>query len=131
PTSGEIATGPGQLQHGDDAAQVTPSSPIGPDRITPDPTLPVKEQDPAKPTPVLLVTTADTSVYRGDSLHVEGIVRVAGKPLGNHRVDVFLSPAGARGEGSIGIGYAVTAADGTFRADLPVPGSVDLARYEI
>jgi hypothetical protein len=103
----------------------------GPDRITPDPTLPAKTQDPKKATPELLVTTADDRVFRGDFIHVEGIVRVGGKGLPNHRVDVFLAPAGRGGEGSIGIGPAVTRADGTFSADLPVPGSLDLARYEI
>lgn len=110
---------------GDDADNVVP------DRITPDPTLPAKVQDPAKATPTLLVTTADTSAYRGDFIHVEGIVRVDGKGLANHRVDVFLAPAGSGGEGSIPLGPAVTRADGTFSADLPVPGSLSLARYEI
>jgi hypothetical protein len=107
------------------------SNTAAPDRITPDPTLPTKAQDPKKATPELLVTTADTSVFRGDFIHVEGVVRVDGKGLPNHRVDVFLAPAGSGGEGSIGLGPAVTRPDGSFSADLPVPGTLDLARYEI
>lgn len=136
PTSGEIATGPSP-QRGSgggsaaDSALVDPNAPIGPDRITPDPTKPVTPQDPTKPTPELLVTSADTSAFRGDALRVQGMVRVDGKAIGNHRVDVFLSPAGAGGEGSIAIGYAVTATDGTFKTELSVPANVDLARYEI
>jgi transglutaminase-like putative cysteine protease len=135
PTSGQIATGPGQMTgngsgNGSGAAP-DPSSPIGPDRITPDPTKPVKRNDPTKPTPVLAVASADTSAYRGDNLRVQGYAQVGKKGIANHRVDVFLAPAGARGEGSIPIGYAVTASDGTFNVDLVVPAQVDLIRYEI
>lgn len=107
------------------------STTAAPDRITPDPTLPTKSQDPKKATPELLVTTADTSAFRGDFIHVEGIVRVDGKGLANHRVDVFLAPAGSNGEGSIALGPAVSRPDGMFSADLPVPGNLELARYEI
>lgn len=124
PPSGAIG------QYGTGPSGTESTTPV-PDRIAPDPTLPAKARDPAKATPSLLVTTADTSAYRGDFLHVEGIVRVGGKGLANHRVDVFLAPAGGGGEGSILLGPAVTRDDGTFSADLPVPGSLDLARYEI
>ncbi len=102
-----------------------------PDRITPDPTLPAKQQDPKKATPVLLVTAADTSAFRGDFIHVEGVVRVDGKGLPNHRVDVFLAPAGRGGEGSLSLGPAITRTDGGFSVDLPVPATLDLDRYEI
>ncbi len=119
--------------------QAPPSGAIGqqasdattPDRITPDPTLPVQPQDPAKPTPELLVTSSDTSAFRGDFVHVEGVVRVAGKGLADRRVDVFLAPAGRGGEGAIALGPAVTRPDGGFSTDLPVPAALDLARYEI
>jgi hypothetical protein len=107
------------------------ATPPGPDTITPDPTKPVKQQDPKKATPELLVTAADTSAYRGAFIHVEGVVRVDGKGLPNHMVNVFLAPAGSGGEGSIPLGPAVTRTDGGFSADLPVPGTLDLARYEI
>ena len=102
-----------------------------PDRITPDPTLPTKAPDPKKATPELLVTAADTSAFRGSFIHVEGIVRVGGKGLPNHRVEVFLAPAGSGGERAISLGPAVTRPDGGFSADLPLPGTLDLARYEI
>jgi hypothetical protein len=102
-----------------------------PDRITPDPTLPAKQQDPKKATPVLTVTAADTSVFRGDFIHVEGVVRNDGKGIPNHRIDVFLAPAGKGGEGSISLGPAITRNDGGFSVDLPVPGTLELSRYEI
>jgi hypothetical protein len=102
-----------------------------PDRITPDPTLPAKQQDPKKATPVLTVTAADGSAFRGDFIHVEGIVRVDSKGVPNHRIDVFLAPAGKGGEGSISLGPAITRTDGGFSVDLPVPGTLDLDRYEI
>jgi transglutaminase-like putative cysteine protease len=140
PTSGQIAAGPGK-QNGTGGGSGTGSgtgsnaladnSPIGPDRISPDPTKQVKPQDPTKPVPSLGVTTADTSVFRGDALRVQGTATFGGKPIPNHRVDIFLSPAGAGGEGSIPVGYGVTGADGTFKVEVNVPPTVDLARYEI
>jgi len=121
-TSG-TGTGTGQGSTGSGGA--------APDRISPDPGLPVKTQDPKKPTPDLLVTQSDTSAYRGDALHVEGLVRVAGKGLPNHRVNVFLSPAGRGGQGALAVGHALTRADGTFSTDVTVPAGIDLARYEV
>jgi transglutaminase-like putative cysteine protease len=103
----------------------------GPDRISPDPNLPVKSQDPRKPTPDLLVTQADTTAFRGDQFHVEGLVRVGGKGLANHRVNIFLAPAGRGGEGAIAIGHALTRNDGTFSTEVPVPPGIDLAKYEV
>jgi hypothetical protein len=102
-----------------------------PDRITPDPTLPHVAQDPHKQTPRLLVTQAATSAYRGDLLHVEGIARVETRPLADHVVAVYLSPAGENGQHPVQIGSAKTAADGTFRVDLPVPSGLSLSTYEI
>jgi hypothetical protein len=134
PTSGQIAAGPGK-QNGSGAGLGTDAladnSPIGPDRISPDPTKPVKPQDPAKPTPTLSVVSSDTSVFRGDALRVEGVANAGGKGIPNHRVDIFLSPAGAGGEGSIAVGYGVTDAGGRFKAEVNVPPTVDLASYEI
>ncbi len=101
------------------------------DRISPDPSLPVKSQDPKKKTPELLVTSSDSSAFRGDFLRVEGIVRVGTKGLPDHHVNVWLAPAGRSGAGSVWLGNAVTRKDGTFTADLSVPGSLDLARYEV
>lgn len=106
-------------------------APLTPDRITPDPSLPAVTQDPKKPTPKLLVTTASTSAYRGDLIHIEGIVRAEGKPIADRVVYVFLSPAGTNGSHPIQIGSPKTGADGTFRVDLPLPGQLDLSSYEI
>jgi len=102
-----------------------------PDRITPDPSLPAVTQDPKKPTPKLLVTSASTSAYRGDLIHVEGLVRAEGKALPDRVVYVFLSPAGRNGANPIQIGSPKTGADGTFRVDLPLPPQLDLSTYEI
>jgi hypothetical protein len=134
PTSGQIAAGPGKLDGNGSGAgsnALADNSPIGPDRISPDPTKPVKPQDPKKPTPSLSVVSSDDSVFRGDALRVEGVANAGGKPIANHRVDIFLSPAGAGGQGSIPVGYGVTGPDGRFRAEVNVPPTVDLARYEI
>jgi len=125
--TGEQKLGPGSAGDPTDVAD----NPFGTDRITPDPTAPVKEQDPTKPTPELLVTTADTSAFRGDALHVEGSARARGKGIPNHRVDVYLAPQGLGGQGSKAIGYAITGPDGTFKVDLQVPSNLDLAKYEI
>ena len=88
-------------------------------------------RDPKKPSPQLTVTTADDHAFRGADVHVEGRVRVGAKPLPDHTVDVFLSPAGSGGSGSIFLGRAVTEADGTFRADFAVPPTVALMAYDI
>ncbi len=102
-----------------------------PDRITPDPTLPVVTQDPKKGSPRLLVTQAATTGYRGDVIHIEGLVRVDGRPLPDHLVRVYLAPAGEGGKNSIPIGPAKTGADGTFRDDFSLPPSLHLTTYEI
>ncbi|MFT3699199.1 MAG: transglutaminase domain-containing protein [Kofleriaceae bacterium] len=106
-------------------------APMTPDRITPDPSLPAVTQDPKKPTPKLLVTQASASAYRGDVIHVEGRASADGRPLGDHVVYVFLSPAGTNGARPIQIGSPKTNADGTFRVDLPLPAQLDLSTYEI
>ena len=64
------------------------------------------------------------------SIHVEGVVRT-GKPLADHVVYVYLSPAGENGAHPVPIGSVKTGADGTFRADLPLPPQLDLSTYEI
>jgi len=135
PASGQIGKGGGDASgsgagSGSGGKQTAKNS-VGPDRITPDPTAPVKDPDPKKKTPSLSITTADTSAFRGDYLHVEGIARVEGKGIGNHRVDIHLAPAGSDGKGATNIGYAVTRPDGTFSADVQVPSVLDLSRYEI
>ena len=103
----------------------------GPDRILPDQGLPVVSKDPKKKSPRLIVTLADEHAFRGDQLHIEGAATVGGRALPDHTVDVFLSPAGKGGSGSILLGRAVTASDGGFRADFPVPPGIGLASYDI
>jgi Transglutaminase-like superfamily len=103
----------------------------GPDRILPDQGLPTVTRDPKKQSPVLSVTLADEHAFRGDQLHVEGRVAVAGKGLPDHTVDVFLSPAGHGGSASILLGRAATNPDGTFRADFALPPNLSLAPYDI
>jgi hypothetical protein len=102
-----------------------------PDRILPDQSLPVVTKDPRKPSPILIVTSADERAYRGAQLHVEGRATAAGKPLPDHTVDVFLSPLGHAGANSIFVGRAVTDADGAFRSDFPVPLPIGPAPYDI
>jgi len=118
PASGALGNGSG-------------SSSGGPDRISTDQNLQKVPPDPKKVTPQLVVTLADQSAYRGDLIHVEGIVRANGQPLGSHVIRVFMSPTGESGSHSIELGTATTAADGTFRQDYVVPGSLTLASYEL
>jgi transglutaminase-like putative cysteine protease len=101
------------------------------DRITPDPRLDVVAPDPQKPTPTLHVTRSDVSAYRGDAIHVEGVVQVNGKGVGDRVIDVYLAPAGERGKNPIELGRVTSRADGTFRADLVVPPATALATYEV
>jgi hypothetical protein len=119
PASGSLGAGPGS------------ASQSGPDRITPDPTLPAVAQDPKKPTPALLVTQASENAYRGDVIHVEGSARVDGQGLANHVIDIYLAPAGEDGHNATHIGTATTDKAGVFRGDYTVPGSLGLSAYEI
>jgi hypothetical protein len=108
-----------------------PGSAAAPDRILPDQSLPVVTRDPKKPSPRLSVTTADDHAFRGASIHVEGRAQAGSKPLPDHTVDVFLSPAGSGGAGSVFLGRAVTEANGTFRADFALPPTLALMSYDI
>lgn len=103
----------------------------GPDRITPDPTLPAVQHDPRKGTPELEVLDADASAYRGGAVRIAGRVQVNGKAIPDHPVDVYLAPRGLRGEKSELLGRVVTGADGTFRQELSVPAKLGLDTYEI
>ena len=101
------------------------------DRITPDPTLPTAEHDPRKGSPELEVIGADASGYRGGNVQISGRVIVGGKGIPDHPVDVFLSRKGRNGAEPTLLGRAVTAADGTFRQDFSIPGTLSLDTYEI
>ncbi len=122
PASGAIGSGAGSGRG---------SGGVGPDSILPDVTLPAVAMDPKKKNPKLEVTSADASAYRGGVLHVEALARVEGKPLPDHGIDVYLSPAGLHGASSKPLGRAVTGADGTFRQDFSIPAGTNLATYEI
>jgi hypothetical protein len=102
-----------------------------PDHILPDQGLPAVSRDPRKQSPVLLVTLSSDKALRGDVIHIEGSAMVAGRPLADHTVDVFLAPAGRLGSGSILIGRAVTGVDGMFRGDFDVPPTLELRTYDI
>ena len=86
--------------------------------------------DPAKITPVVAITLADTVGYRGELLRVEGRVDAAGVAVPGVRVDVMLVRAGTRGD-AIPIGRGATAPDGTFSIEADLPADLDLAAYEI
>ena len=101
------------------------------DRISPDQSLPVVTRDPKKQSVALVVTLADDHAFRGDQIHVEGRASAAGKPLPDHAVDVFLSPAGRGGASSVLLGRSATGADGTFRGDFAIPPTINLAAYDI
>jgi hypothetical protein len=107
------------------------SGATGPDRITPDPSLPVVPHDPKKGTPELEVLDAAASAYRGATVQITGRANVNGKALPDHPVDIYLSPKGLRGGSPVPLGRAVTAADGTFHQDFTIPAQLDLATYEI
>jgi transglutaminase-like putative cysteine protease len=104
---------------------------LGADRILPDQSLPTVTRDPKKRSLKLAVTTADDHAFRGDQLHVEGGAYIADKGVPDHPVDVFLSPAGRGGSGSILLGRTITNTDGTFRDDFPIPPAINLANYDI
>jgi hypothetical protein len=132
------ALGPGQGASGDYGSLL--GSGAGPDKPpagnTPDTPGPgaagsPHAPDPQKSTPTLTVTSADTSGYRGETLHVEGRVDTAGGPQGNRRVDIYLAPVGKGGDGSTLIGHSVTGTSGTFAADVDLPASLDLSTYEL
>jgi len=103
----------------------------GPDRITPDPSLPVVPHDPKKGSPELEVLSADASGYRGAAVRIAGRVTVNGKAIPDHPVDVYLSPRGLHGASPVALGRAVTSADGTFHQDFQIPRDLELASYEI
>src|SRR5262249_51358639 len=102
-----------------------------PDRITPDPGLPVVPHDPKKKLVDLEVIDAAASAYRGGSVEIAGRVQSEGKGIPSHTVDVYLSPKGQNGAKASLLGRAVTGADGTFRQGFQIPAQLDLKTYEI
>lgn len=103
----------------------------GPDRITPDPGLPVVQHNPRKKIPELEVLEAAPTAYRGAAVDIGGRVHVGGKGIPAHTVDVYLSPKGENGAKAVLLGRAMTRADGTFRQQFSIPAQLDLRTYEI
>ena len=133
PASGDVAGGGGQGGFGGSGSgdgSGSGASNGATDHVSPDSNLPAVTPKPSKQTPVLVVTSADASAYRGGPLHVQGTVRAAGKPLADHVVQVWIAPAGRRRD-SILLGTVTTRGDGTFDAQLAVPAKTSLETYDI
>jgi hypothetical protein len=99
--------------------------------IAPGDDQPTTAADPAKATPTLSITLADPQGYRGETLHVEGRVDGRRGGVANLRVDVFLAPIGRGGADAILIGRGSSDGDGRFTIDADLPGTLDLATYEL
>lgn len=102
-----------------------------PSPFAPDSTAPTQTANPQKQSPTLVVTRASGSAYRGDSLYVEGVVRLGKRALGNHLVTVHLALAGGSGADTVYLGSLRSSADGRFQGNLPVPPDLTLSRYEV
>ncbi len=131
PPSGSFGPGPGSGSGSGSGSLAGAGSDDPNNRISPNPGLPAVAPNPAKPTPRLAITLADSHAYRGDAIHVEGLANIGQKPLADHVVDIYIAPAGGHGRQESFLGYAKTAADGTFRVDLAVPAELKLQTYEL
>jgi hypothetical protein len=123
---GGDGTGSGSGGKGNDSASSDPQ-----DHITPDQDLPASAQDPKRLSPQLVVNVADTSVYRGQTISVQGSIAVGGNPLPDRMIEIFVSPSGNRGKNAVSLGRVVSDRNGHFEAKLTVPGEVQLRRHEI
>ncbi len=128
PPSGAVGQGSGV---GNGSGNGSGASPTPQDTILPDVNLPAVAMDPKKQNPKLEITLANPSAYRGGVIRIEGRASVDGKALADHPVDVYISPSGARGAQSKGLGRATTSADGSFRQDFTIPSTISLAVYEV
>jgi transglutaminase-like putative cysteine protease len=133
--NGAPGSGPGSgLGSGSGSGSGSASSPPDPDttgRITPDKSKPVARADPAKRTPVLTITSAATSAYRGGKLHVEGRAVDGSAPLPSRPIDIYLSQSGSHGANALFLKRVLTGADGTFSVDVEVPAKAKLAPHEL
>ncbi|MBX3161606.1 MAG: transglutaminase domain-containing protein [Deltaproteobacteria bacterium] len=123
--------GPGAGSAGGTGSNAGGTGPSGGTNITPDPRLPQAPKDPHKDDPRLDILDWSASAYRGASLRVAAYIHVGTRPLVNHPIDVYIAPAGKKGENSIPLGRAVTGPDGKFNQEFTVPSSVGLAAYDI
>ena len=87
--------------------------------------------DPQKRLTSVAITLADSRGYRGESIHVEGVVSDQDGGLGNTRVDLFVAPKGRGGNGGRLIGRGATDRDGRFVVDADLPADLDLRTYEL
>jgi protocatechuate 3,4-dioxygenase beta subunit len=78
------------------------------------------------------VSDVDATGFRGEAVRVRGTITGAdGKPVGGVAVNVYLAPAGSSGDGARLVGQTVTAPDGSFQAQVDLPGDLELGRHEV
>ena len=53
------------------------------------------------------------------------------RPVGGLRVDIWMAPLGKHGEDAELVGHTVTAADGSFHAQVGLPDNLPLQEYEV
>lgn len=107
----------------DDTASLAPGNDL--------PAIPDKAREGKKATSIA-VTGATPVGFRGEAIEVSGEVRGDdGRGLGGMAVDLYLAPAGQGGNGAQLVGRTVTAADGSFSAEVVVPYGVSLAPHEV
>ena len=133
PASGDFGNrgGGGGAGSGSGDQRAAPTNDDPQDHITPDQDLPAAAADPKKKSPRLQITLADASVYRGNALTIEGTIDAVGAPLGDRMIEIFVAPAGSNGKNAVSLGRVVSDRNGHFRAQLPVPATVQLRRHEI
>ncbi len=78
----------------------------------------------------LVIDTVDRKAFRGEVLRIHGHAGDGGGPEGL-RVDIYLAPAGSRGEGARAVGQTATDADGKFSVAVELPLDVLLGSYEV
>jgi transglutaminase-like putative cysteine protease len=79
----------------------------------------------------LEVSYVDPNAFRGETMTVRGRLTSEGKGLGGQRVDLYLAPAGRKGNEAHFIDRTVTDPDGEFTVFAQVPGELELQGYEV
>ena len=79
----------------------------------------------------IAVSTVDAVGFRGESVRVSGRLESGGRGVGGLRVDLYLAPAGAGGDGARFVGQTVTEADGRFSAAIDLPADLPLGKQEV
>ena len=92
---------------------------------------PRAEPIPGKRLLSLIIDSVDKSGYRGEVMRVSGHAEgPAGAPEGL-RVDVYLAPAGGKGDGARIVGQAVTDGNGGFSLAAELPADLGLGKHEV